>query len=53
MKSIYALVIVIFCIFTTAGQTDDKPFGFNFGFEKVSAGAKLLDQWSLFGKGYD
>ena len=53
MKFIYALLLMLFGVFTLLAQSENKPPEFNFGFEKVTAGAKLPDGWTVFGSGYD
>ncbi|HVE59240.1 MAG TPA: S41 family peptidase [Pyrinomonadaceae bacterium] len=53
MKFIYALLLTLACVFTVLAQSENKPPEFNFGFEKVTAGAQLPDGWIVFGSGYD
>jgi C-terminal processing protease CtpA/Prc len=53
MKFICALLLTLVCVFTLLAQSENKPPEFNFGFEKVTPGAKLPDGWSVFGSGYD
>lgn len=53
MKFICALLLTLACLFTVSAQSENKPPEFNFGFEKVAAGAKLPDGWIVFGSGYD
>jgi C-terminal processing protease CtpA/Prc len=53
MKFIYALLLTLVCVFTLLAQSENKPPEFNFGFEKVTPGAKLPDGWIVFGSGYD
>lgn len=52
MKPIYLSILVIFSIFTAAGQSQEIPADFNFGFEKVTANRALPDNWNQGGNGY-
>jgi hypothetical protein len=52
MKPIYLLILVIFSIFAAAGQSQEVPAEFNFGFEKVTANRALPDNWNQGGNGY-
>lgn len=52
MKPIYLSILVIFSIFAAAGQSQEIPADFNFGFEKVTANRTLPDNWNQGGTGY-